>query len=81
VSASPITELFKHFPDGPNQTIHTGQVQPIFDSLSPEDQAWVTDTVRKFDPQSPDSYPALADVLGVQQSVAYGLMTLLHPNA
>lgn len=77
-----LTNPFAHFPDGPNQTIHTSDLQPIFEGLEDHTQDFARRTVSKYDPRGGEqTYGALAVDLGVQMSVAYGLMTLLHPDA
>lgn len=75
-----ITSAFDHFPDGPND-IHSDEVRPVFNGLPAVDRDWVTNTVENFDPRNSADYPKLAAALGVSESVAAGLMVLLHPEA
>jgi hypothetical protein len=77
-----LTQPCSHFPDGPGMTISSQELRPIVESLPDYQQDAVAATVRNFDPRGGDSvYEDLAEALGVQVSVAYGVMTLLHPEA
>lgn len=76
-----ITYPFSHFPDGPGMAIHSEELRPVFEALPERDQAWVTEAVQKVDPRNSTDLYALAVSLGVQESVASGLIVLLHPDA
>jgi len=75
------TDAFSQFRNGPNDAIHSSELRPVFDNLPSADQQLVTDTVRRFNPRNQQSYQALSAALGVSLPVAYGLMSLLHPDA
>lgn len=82
LAETPITQAFSHFPDGKYDAIHSQAVQPVFESLPDHVQEWVTATVRKYDdPRDGMTHQLLAVDLGVGESVALGLLVLLHPEA
>lgn len=72
-----IISAFAHFPDGPNVGIHSDDLRPVFESLPADDQDWTARTVNQFDRTD---IKGVASKLGVPESVAAGLIALLHEN-
>lgn len=77
LAESYLTGPTAHFPDGPNAGIHSNELRPIFEAQHQNVQDEIRRRIAKFDRTD---VAGVARDLCVYESVAAGLIALLHPE-